>query len=81
VNLRSAEAMCCGTGMLRWQAPAERKGPRRTGERMELRQSVSDQSSILLIRALSYEGGGRGPFAPNHPGVKLQVTTCLTPEK
>jgi hypothetical protein len=25
--------------------------------------------------------GGRGPFLPNHPGVKLQVTSCLTPEQ
>lgn len=24
---------------------------------------------------------GRGPFPPNHPGVKLQVTTCLTLEQ
>jgi hypothetical protein len=47
---------------------------------MELRQD-SDQSSILLFRAPSYERGGRGTFHPNHPGVKLQVTTCLTPEE
>jgi hypothetical protein len=46
----------------------------------ELRQD-SDQSSILLFCVPSYEGGGRGPFPPNNPGVKLQVTMCLTLEQ
>jgi hypothetical protein len=47
---------------------------------MEPRQP-SDQGSILLFQTLGYEGGGRGPFLPNHPGVQFQVTTCLAPEQ
>ena len=66
---------------LKWQTRAERKGTRRTRERTELRQPDSDQSSILLFGALSYEGVGRGPFLPNHPRVQFQVTMCLAPEQ
>jgi hypothetical protein len=40
--------------------------------RMKLRQN-SDQRSILLIHAPSYEGGEGAQFPPNHLGVKLQV--------
>jgi hypothetical protein len=47
---------------------------------MALRQG-SDQSSILLFSAPGYEEGGRGQFPPNHPGVQLQVTTCLALEQ
>lgn len=45
----------------------------------ELRQPGSNQSSILLFRAPSYEGRGKGPFPPNHPGVQFQVTTATDP--
>ena len=47
------------------------EGARRMRE-MKLRQN-SDQSSILLIHAPSYEGGEGARFLPNHLGVRLQV--------
>ena len=47
---------------LRWQTQAERKGTRWMRKRTELRQPGSDQRSILLFGAPSYEGGGRAPI-------------------
>ena len=68
--------------VLTWKASWNLKEKRGLGDvrKMKPRQG-SDQGSILLFLILGYEAGEGARFPLNHPGVKLQVTTCFATEQ